>query len=368
MALLPLSVLALRIAAACPDMVESVYSRAAYPAILCGLALLTGWFPFSVAEILVVAALACAVFLVLRAAVRLFGGRRSVGNVFLQGVTLTVAVAGVLAAAGLLLWGFNYQRVPLARSADLDTSPASVAELRALCEDLLAGVNALRREVREDGRGVMCVTDSRAEALQRAARGVEGLLEDRGYPGCAPLAAPKRVFLSPVLASLGISGFYFPFTGEANLHGDLPAYQFLFAACHETAHMSGFAPEDEANFIAALACAARGDVDFRYAGALSSLGYALRALAKADRDSGARLVAAYSEGVRRDLRQAAAFWRRYESPVAAVSSRVNDVYLKSQGQADGVRSYGRIVDLLIAERRKGAGGRRPADGTGKDGR
>jgi hypothetical protein len=30
---------------------------------------------------------------------------------------------------------------------------------------------------------------------------------------------------------------------------------------------------------------------------------------------------------------------------------VNDAYLKSQGQAQGVRSYGRMVDLLLAERR-----------------
>jgi len=34
-----------------------------------------------------------------------------------------------------------------------------------------------------------------------------------------------------------------------------------------------------------------------------------------------------------------------------VQERVNDAYLKTQGQADGVRSYGRMVDLLLAERR-----------------
>ena len=30
---------------------------------------------------------------------------------------------------------------------------------------------------------------------------------------------------------------------------------------------------------------------------------------------------------------------------------MNDAYLKSQGQKEGVRSYGRMVDLLLAERR-----------------
>jgi hypothetical protein len=31
---------------------------------------------------------------------------------------------------------------------------------------------------------------------------------------------------------------------------------------------------------------------------------------------------------------------------------VNDTYLRSQGQELGVRSYGAMVDLLLAERRR----------------
>jgi hypothetical protein len=31
--------------------------------------------------------------------------------------------------------------------------------------------------------------------------------------------------------------------------------------------------------------------------------------------------------------------------------RVNNAYLRSQGQKEGVRTYGRMVDLLLAERR-----------------
>lgn len=31
-----------------------------------------------------------------------------------------------------------------------------------------------------------------------------------------------------------------------------------------------------------------------------------------------------------------------------VSDRVNDAYLKANGQENGLRSYGRMVDLLLA--------------------
>ena len=42
--------------------------------------------------------------------------------------------------------------------------------------------------------------------------------------------------------------------------------------------------------------------------------------------------------------------RRYESRAGAVQEKVNDAYLRAQGQ-EGVTSYGRMVDLLLAERR-----------------
>ena len=52
-----------------------------------------------------------------------------------------------------------------------------------------------------------------------------------------------------------------------------------------------------------------------------------------------------------DLYAHTIFWQKYEGPVAEKAEAVNDTYLKSNKQEDGVKSYGRMVDLLIAERR-----------------
>ena len=57
-----------------------------------------------------------------------------------------------------------------------------------------------------------------------------------------------------------------------------------------------------------------------------------------------------------DFRSASEFWRARRSVVTDVGRLSNDLYLKSQGEAEGVASYGRMVDLLLAERR--ARGRR----------
>jgi hypothetical protein len=63
-------------------------------------------------------------------------------------------------------------------------------------------------------------------------------------------------------------------------------------------------------------------------------------------------------GALRDWKALSEFWRpsgRVQQAVRVVSERINHAYLTSQGQALGTKSYGRMVDLLLAERRAKAG-------------
>ncbi len=62
-----------------------------------------------------------------------------------------------------------------------------------------------------------------------------------------------------------------------------------------------------------------------------------------------------SEGVKRDWAAERAHSKRYRTAWSKVRRHINDAYLKSQGQTEGVRSYGRTVDLLIADQRRRQG-------------
>jgi hypothetical protein len=54
-----------------------------------------------------------------------------------------------------------------------------------------------------------------------------------------------------------------------------------------------------------------------------------------------------------DLREEYYYWEQFENTViSTVSNTMNDNYLKANSQDDGVKSYGRMVDLLLAEYRK----------------
>ena len=50
----------------------------------------------------------------------------------------------------------------------------------------------------------------------------------------------------------------------------------------------------------------------------------------------------------KDLQENNDYWDQYEGKVAEVSNQVNDTYLKINDQKDGVQSYGRVVDLMLA--------------------
>ena len=52
--------------------------------------------------------------------------------------------------------------------------------------------------------------------------------------------------------------------------------------------------------------------------------------------------------MRRDDAAAEAWRARYDTPIAHAGEAVNDAYLRSNGVSDGVESYGRVTDLLVA--------------------
>jgi len=78
----------------------------------------------------------------------------------------------------------------------------------------------------------------------------------------------------------------------------------------------------------------------------------MNALANKDFDAYKDIQVLYSEGVKKDIVAEDEFWKKYSGKIEKVSNRLNNSYLKSNGQSDGTESYGRMVDLLLAEYKK----------------
>ena len=338
------------IASGHPDAVERLYARRVYPMVARIVSVATGWMPFSLAEVVLLACVVALLVGVASVVVRARWRRWSAAGV-MTGAMRALALGAIAVLVFDVMWGFNYERAPVAALLRYELAPGPAADLADLSADLLGQAAALRAGLPEDGAGVLRLTDGRRGAVGRAGRGYEATEVAHRLPVPLLSAPPKLVLLSPVMSYLGIGGIFIPFTGEANVNATLPDWEIPFTAAHEMAHQRGYAREDEANFVGYLACRAHRDRDFQYSGTFRAALYALSALARADRESYARLRGQLTGPLGRDLAALAAWHRRYESRLGDVQERVNDAYLKTQGQRDGVQSYGRMVDLLLAERR-----------------
>ena len=156
------------------------------------------------------------------------------------------------------------------------------------------------------------------------------------------------MLVSEILSYQKLMGIYAPFTIEANYNQDMPSYDFPFTMCHELSHLRGFMQEEEANFISFLACRESDMTEFQYSGTLSAWEYAMNALYRADPKVWQEVREGLSKAAEPDLRADDQFWSEYDGSVAEVANMVNDTYLKANGQKQGVKSYGKMTDLLVA--------------------
>ena len=352
LSLLPLGIVAAQVAARFPEVVESRFSATVYPRVAGALSQLTSLLPISWAEVLLLAVVVGVVGKVLMAVVRLVSRRRRFRTVLVRGLVDTVSLLGLVYWIFLLVWGFNYYRLPFSRLAGMSVVESSQEELVAVCERTIAKANELRTACAEDADGVADFALTDRDGLHRAlAESVTGFAAaGHVFPFLGgSYGGPKAVYASEVMSYLGISGIYSPFTAEANINTTVPQPFLPFTMCHELAHQRGFAREDEANYIGYLTCRLHPEVTFQYSGYLQASLYLLAAV---EGDENARLRKTFSPAVERDLEAQRKWRQRYQSTVSKVSMRVNDAYLRVNGQEDGVRSYGRMVDLILAESRR----------------
>lgn len=349
--LIPLGALLLLLAQNVPGFAEG-YAVTVYPVWSKGVNFITSLLPFSLAEFVIYAAVLLALFFLIRFIVRLIAGRGQRGRL-LRNFTIHIGcVLGVLLFFFAVNCGINYHRDTFAQSSGLPVEPSTEDELISLCQSLLEDVNRERQLVGEDANGVMQLSFENdrelAEAVQQAYDGLESQ-----YPtlksGYGP---PKSVLASRGMSYLDITGMFFPYTFEANVNVDVPDYSIPSTMGHELSHLRGYMREDEANFLGYLCCRESSHPDLRYSAAMLAFTHATNQLYRQNPEAAQEIFDGMSDGVKRDRAYNSAYWKQFEGQLSEVSGKVNHTYLQANSQKDGVQSYGRMVDLLLADQRQ----------------
>ena len=130
---------------------------------------------------------------------------------------------------------------------------------------------------------------------------------------------------------------------------DSPACLLPSTIAHELAHQRGIAWEQECNFLGVLASVTSGLPDYAYSGWLLGFIHLGNALYDTDPAAYWAIRDTLPETVEADLRDNNAYWDRFrDNIVEKVSDTVYDAALKSYGDANGMRSYSMVVELLVA--------------------
>ena len=161
---------------------------------------------------------------------------------------------------------------------------------------------------------------------------------------------PKPIALSKPMTYTHISGVYTFMTGESNINTNYPDFLTPFTMAHEMAHQRGIAREDEANFVAYLVCIGSDDAYVRYSAYTNMMNYMLSALNSADKSLYSSFVSSFlPKEIKREFAAYSSFFDEYRDSTASdVTGAVNNVFLQSQGQKEGTKSYGLVVDLAVA--------------------
>ena len=319
--------------------IERRFSTTVYPAIQRMMTPLSNVAPFALFDLLTVAA---AIVLI---AALVHGARTARREHTFRPLLTTLAhiatAAAVAYLAFLLLWGFNYRRVPMTERLVMERAAPATDAVVALGLDAVRRLNALHADAHRIG---WTFEPRENTALVDAYASVQRRLSD------APAAVPgrlKRSVYGTYFRWTSVDGMVNPFALEVLANPDLLPYERPFVAAHEWAHLAGYADESEANFVGWLTCV-RADVPSQYSGWLSLYWQVAGELSVADRTT---LWEALQEGPRADVQAIVERLRRGQLPLLRNASwRVYDQYLRANRVEEGIRSYGQVITLILRAR------------------
>ncbi len=304
---------------------------------------LTGWLPFSLAEMLVFCVpllLAGLVMLIWRKCDSWRGALRFFGSF--------LAVCSLFFSLFVFSFGTAYHTTSLDERLGLSVDEINRENLILTAEKLLLAVNEAATEV-DFGADGFSIMPYDLDTMNKLLLEAYDITTDQ-YEFIQRLHVPtKPVLASKVMSYTHITGVYAYFTGESNINTYFPDYTLPYTAAHELAHQRGIARENEANFVAFLVAENAEDPYIRYSGYLNLFEYVASALYRTDAEAYRSLVADLAPAVKGELKAYTDFFEQFKnSPAADLSDAVNDTYLKLHGNAAGTESYGLVVELAVA--------------------
>ena len=246
-----------------------------------------------------------------------------------------------------VFWGINYNRKGIAWQLGLKMEKYNPGDLKMINAVLVEKINVSKNMLVSGKVGYPS-----NQGLYKKVSDVYTTLS-RQYPFLEYQPASIKSSIWGWLGNYtGFTGYYNPFTAEAQLNTTGPKFLHPFVACHEVAHQLGYAKENEANFVGYLAASNSGDPLFHYSVYLDLFIYANRNLYFTDSAASRTYREALDTNVVNDLKEWRKFNKRHQSIAEPIVRWVYGKYLQGNQQPDGVLSYDEVTAFIIAYYKK----------------
>ena len=336
--LLALAIFILMLLADHPAFIERYYSNGLYPLICHLLHPVFNLFPFSIGDLLYIAVVIYLAYALFRLVWLTVKRRWMQAGTFLAGIIIGIQ-AGILVF--YLFWGMNYFRPRASQRLNLPDSGYSVDDLKQVAAIMIDSANASRARLTGDD------LNTSNKAIFNTAINAINQLSGTSAHFTTYQPQIKASLLSFLLNYIGTSGYYNPFTTEAQMNYQMPVYLRPFVACHEMSHQMGYGPEDEANFVGFLAGSRSNNRLLHYSAYYIGAEEFLYALRQQDSTAQKLLKRKLSPLVLADFKHERTYWLSYEGKLGVLSSIFYDDFLKANNQPQGLKTYNRMIILVM---------------------
>ncbi len=329
--------------------IESGYSIHFYTVISRFLRTVFGWIPFSFGDVFYGLLVVWMIWKIARFSRLAFQKRKGTVKIaFFKDVLFDLFIfCSSMYIIFNVFWGINYNRKGIAWQLKLNIAKYEPKDLKKINEMLVEKINASKKKLSEDHTAYP--TNARLFSMVST---VYKNVADQ-YPFLSYQHPSIKSSMWGWLGNYtGFTGYYNPFTAEAQINTTVPEFLQPFIACHEVAHQLGYAKENEANFVGYLAAANSDNALFQYSVYLDLFIYANRNLYILDSVSSKKYREQLHVDVVKDLAAWRAFNRRHRSFAEPIVSWIYGKYLQGNQQPNGVLSYDEVTSFLIAYYKK----------------
>ncbi len=341
----------IRIYSASASRVESSYSTGIYPVFTSFLRILFGWLPFSSGDIFYGLLIGWLLWKFIKSVIALFR-RRVTKQSFLRGTKKFVLLILSLYVVFNLFWGINYNRQGIAQQINLTIDTVIYNDLKQITFLLAEKLNSTKKYLVDN----KVTYPSNSQLFKKTAAAYSKAKDS------LPFLAYNHLSIKTSLWGwlgnyTGFTGYYNPFTGEAQVNTTVPKFLQPFIACHEAAHQIGYAKENEANAVGYLAAIYSGDSLLLYSTYFDLYIYASRGLffqSYLNKDTAVmqEVRSKLSIEVKADIKELYEFYRRHKNPVEPLIREGYAFYLRNNKQPKGIKSYDEVIGFIVAYYKK----------------